>query len=56
MRRMFVHQRQRWIAKKKLRYDQQSNIFFTIKGLLEDVAAVTIGGKFDHTASAKFDP
>jgi predicted ester cyclase len=49
MRGMLVHQRQSRIAEKKLRHDQQPNIFFTIQGLLEDVASVAIGCKFDHS-------
>jgi hypothetical protein len=46
---MLVHQRQSRIAEKKLRHDQQPNVFFTIQGLLEDVASVAIGCKFDHS-------
>jgi len=56
MRRMLVHQCQSRIAEKKLRHDQQSNVFFTIESLLEDVTSVAIGRKFDHSTSAIFPP
>ena len=53
---MLVHQRQRRITEKKFRHDQQSDVFFTIKGLLEDVASVTISRKFDYSASMRVCP
>lgn len=51
MRRMLVHQRQSRVAKEKLGHDQQSDVFFAVKRLLEDVTPVTVGSKFNHPAS-----
>jgi hypothetical protein len=42
MRRMLIHKSLRRITKKKLRNDEQPDIFLAVKSLLEDVAPVAV--------------
>jgi hypothetical protein len=42
MRRMLIHKSLRRITKKKLRNDEQPDIFLAVKSLLEDMAPVAV--------------
>ena len=51
VRGMFVDQSLGRISKQQFRDDEKPHIFFTIEGLLEDMAPVAICSKFDDTPS-----
>jgi hypothetical protein len=51
MRRMLIDERLCRITEKKLRHDEQPNIFFTVEGFLENVASVTVRREFDDATS-----
>jgi hypothetical protein len=41
------------IAEKEFRDDSKTNIFFAVKSLLKDVAAVTVGRELDDAAPTR---
>jgi len=49
MRSMLVHESLGRVAKQQFADDDQSNIFFAIKRLLKDMAAIAVSGEFDNT-------
>lgn len=51
MRSMLVNQRLGRVPEQQFRHDKKPHVFFTIKSLLENVASVAIGSKFNNTPS-----
>jgi hypothetical protein len=50
---MLVNESLSRVAEEKLRDDQEPDIFFTVQGLLKDMATVTIGRQLYDTSSSK---
>jgi len=48
---MLIHECLRRITKEKLRDDQEPYVFFAVKGLLENVAPITVRRQLDDAAS-----
>jgi hypothetical protein len=50
---MFVDQGLCGIAEEELGNDQQTNVFLTIESFLENVASITVCGKFHDASPAR---
>jgi hypothetical protein len=48
---MLVDERLCRITEKKLRHDEQPNIFLTVEGFLKNVASITVRREFGNTTS-----
>jgi len=55
MRCMFIYESLCRVAEEKLRYDEQSDVFFAVEGLLKDVTSVTVDSELNDTATTEKD-